>query len=116
MGYYTNYTIEVKTIDDHTMVSSEQMNSIAELVRTTSGYQSFHAMGNFITGDDAIKWYKWLAHITEISQTYPQLVFVVRGAGEEHGDNWIAFLENGVGVTGNATLVFPTKEQCIPIR
>jgi hypothetical protein len=88
MGYYTNYELVAMRgeVDD---------NFITEL-RALTGYDEFFgyaSTGEFYVND--VKWYKYNEHMIEISQRYPNLVFRLRGNGEEAGDIWQTFYKNG---------------------
>lgn len=69
-----------------------------------------------LIGGDSMKWYQWEEDLTALSKTYPGLLFVLEGRGEESYDIWKAWARNGKLVRVNARIVFdePDLEVVVP--
>lgn len=86
MGYYT--TFEVAVIEGHLD------GDIVDILRKETSYTFQHATGNVVYANH-IKWYTQWDDMMSISRRYPDVVFRVRGDGEESGDAWQTFYKNG---------------------
>lgn len=88
MGYYTDFDI------------SGNSEEIAEAIEETSGYFGWY--------DRRInaKWYDWQNHCLKVSERFPEEIVVVEGVGEEHGDMWKAYFNNGKMQIANAVITY----------
>lgn len=91
MGYRTRFEI---SIQDGVKEFDEYINEIEQL----SGYQY-----NFLK--DGAKWYQCEHDMRIISANNPNVLFTVKGEGEESGDIWAAYFRNGLCQTENAKIV-----------
>ena len=108
MGYYTHYTLEivgdalteVKGIDSEGKPGSVfvplDSSKITDEVLALSGYSSF----------SEIKWYDHETHMRQISRKYKDLLFILRGEGEESGDLWVKYFKNGKMQTARARVEY----------
>ena len=81
MGYYTTHKLEIISGNDNV---TDYCQEIGEL----SGYGD----GLF---DDEVKWYDHEKHMREYSSKYPSTLFLLSGIGEESGDCWREYYQNG---------------------
>jgi len=89
MGYYTRY--ELTTSDygkAHTCPTcgSKGVVNHMDLISKELDYNPFY---------DACKWYSWKEDMLKYSKQYPDVLFTLHGEGEETGDIWKAYIQNG---------------------
>ena len=94
MGYYTRYRLEI----------SEEQDGLAEDFPQTYGEGFFTELISH--GSDDIKWYEHDSDMRLISEQYPDILFTLYGEGEEPGDLWIKYYQNGKCQTENAKITF----------
>ena len=80
MGYYTKFELEVANGDDHKTDYEQE-------IRELSDYEYLF--------DDVVKWYNFEEDIRAYSKNHPNTVFELSGEGEESGDLWKAYFQNG---------------------
>jgi hypothetical protein len=89
MGYYTSYSLKVyegeRTIQE----------ILAELIETGEFEYLDYALDEDGDSLEPCKWYDHEADLIEISKRYPDIVFVLKGEGEEPGDLWYKYFKNG---------------------
>jgi hypothetical protein len=56
--------------------------------------------------EDETKWYEHEEHMRKISLQYPDVIFELRGEGEESGDIWVKYFVNGKMQLCAAKIVF----------
>lgn len=98
MGYYTHFKLVTDPeywLNDRTVEDMDYINEI------TGGY--FSAC---IIGMESGKWYDHEEHFIEISKQYPDVLFELRGSGEENGDIWVEYFKNGECKTTRAIIRF----------
>jgi hypothetical protein len=83
MGYYTRY--EISATPEFTDEMEELLNDSVEDEVEFEDYQS----------TDDTKWYSHEEHMREFSKNYPEIVFHLTGEGEEAGDIWHKYFQNG---------------------
>ncbi|EKT4500965.1 hypothetical protein JE943_000947 [Flavobacterium psychrophilum] len=91
MGYYTRHKLTI--IDGEDNINYEQ-----EIADSTTDYSSLF--------DDSIKWYDCEKDMKEYSKNHPNVVFCINGEGEESGDIWKAYFQNGKMFKTEAKLMF----------
>jgi hypothetical protein len=85
MGYYTRFDLKIS--DRHYEIMSELLdNSVRDLEYI------FDEDGECV---DERKWYEHETDMKFISTFYPDVVFTLRGEGEESGDFWFKYFKNG---------------------
>jgi hypothetical protein len=84
MGYYTKHTLDI--IGGHYDI----LNDIIE-----SDMDTFYGLDTDGSTLDSVKWYSHEEDMKRVSLKYPDLVFKLRGEGEEAGDMWIHYYKNG---------------------
>ena len=90
MGYYTRHELTIEN-DDYTVDHEKEISEI-------SGY------GNWF--DDSIKWYSFEDDMRKYSKLHPKLTFIIDGEGEESGDIWKAYFQNGKMFKTKAIMTF----------
>ena len=91
MGYYTRYELEI--------VSGNDGSTNYELeISNTTNY-------DYLFGD-SIKWYDHEEDMKKYSIGHPNVLFRLTGEGEDSGDIWMAYYQNGKMFKTKAKLVF----------
>lgn len=106
MGYYTNFSIDIKTAITRAEAKdiAEAINrAICPLIKSEddwlfslddySGIEDDENATWEITPYDAMKWYDWEEDMKEIAKKYPAIEFRVEGSGEDKDDWWVALLK-----------------------
>ncbi len=57
-------------------------------------------------GSDSLKWYSWDDDVKNFSKLFPKVLFELRGEGEEAGDIWRAYFQNGKCQISKVTMTF----------
>ena len=96
MGYCTRYELKIKgtatkkvtgKLPDGTTATVEvPLGNLQELLVDHLGYDPF-------CGE--CKWYEHDRDMREFSRNYPEVLFILKGAGEESDDLWISYYKNG---------------------
>jgi hypothetical protein len=90
MGYYTRFSLAVYD------KNQEVDDSIFPEFNNKNLYDNDLSIQNLIDDvADSMKWYDHEDDMLEISKLYPDLVFVLDGDGEEAGDVWREFYQDG---------------------
>jgi hypothetical protein len=105
MGYYTDHTITLKQGE----VAHDKKEEIRKALDEISDGYNFENNSDGgeleITLWDA-KWYSHEEDMRELSKKYPDLVFQIKGEGEESGDLWIEYYKNGKMQEAPAKIVY----------
>ena len=105
MGYYTNF--------DLTMHPAQTQEQEREIIRHIISLMDYVEPERVSEGEiewflaDAMKWYDHEEHMVKISKRYPDVIFVLHGEGEEHGDLWNEYYSNGEYERVDAVITFP---------
>ena len=91
MGYYTTHKLSIISENDLD-VDFEQ-----EIEEHTDGCANF---------GDSSKWYDCETDMREYSKKYPSILFLIDGEGEESGDIWKAYFQDGKMLKVKAKIVF----------
>jgi hypothetical protein len=84
MGYYTRFNLSVDDINNDILTKIiEEDEDLIDI---------FDQDGDSF---DEYKWYKHEEDIAKISKKYPDVVFTLKGEGEEAGDIWVKYFKNG---------------------
>lgn len=85
MGYYTEFTLRVRSDDPPAQeVLKAVTNGDYDIPLNSNGHCY-----------DSLKWYEHEEDMRAASRHYPDAVFALRGHGENIGDNWIKYFKNG---------------------
>jgi len=91
MGYYTQHQLTVSEgfVQEH-----------VEQISLISGYSQ-----DLFEGEE-VKWYSHEKDMRAHSLNWPELLFTLKGEGEESGDIWIEYYKNGKMQRCKARVVF----------
>lgn len=92
MGYYTNYELSIK--GDYP----------EEVLKEEIDY--YGTLAEFMGGIEDVKWYSWQKDMAYISEKYPDVLFILKGEGEDYPDIWKAYFKNGKSVVYRAVISF----------
>ena len=106
MGYYTNFSIDIKTAITRAEAKdiTEAINrAICPLIKSEddwlfslddySGIEDDEKATWELIPDDIMKWYDWEKDMKEIAKKYPVIEFRVEGSGEDKDDWWVALFK-----------------------
>lgn len=86
MGYNTRFTLTIlegdKTVDE-IMKENEDFDGLD------------YAIDNNGESIETVKWYNHSEDMIKLSKKYPDIVFSLKGDGEEQGDSWYKYFKNG---------------------
>lgn len=91
MGYYTRHELSIVSGNDY---KTDYEKEITESTQYSSLF------------DDSIKWYDCEKDMKKYSKKHPNVVFCIDGEGEESGDIWKAYFQNGKMFTAKAVITF----------
>ena len=80
MGYYTRHKLEIVEGNDNVTDYEKEISELADY-------------GNCF--DDEIKWYDHQENMVEYSKRHHKVVFKLSGEGEESGDIWTEYYQDG---------------------
>lgn len=106
MGYYTNFSIDIRTA----ITRAEAKDIAAAINQTISPFSKTEDNWLFSLDDysgieddenatwelspyDAMRWYDWEEDMKEIAKKYPAIEFRVEGSGEDKDDWWVALFK-----------------------
>jgi len=95
MGYYTRYSLEV--VKGNT-------DLIAELVEENEN--AAFAIDEYGDSEESCKWYEHDKEMRAFSSKHPSTLFKLSGEGEESGDIWHTYYQNGKAQRCEAKIVF----------
>lgn len=107
MGYYTDFRLSVIAADHAIIPETDQLQTVFKKI---SGYDLEYDL----TVSDA-KWYDHEKDMRALSIRYPLCVWQLDGEGEEQGDVWRKYFQNGQMQNANARVIIqyddfdPTK-------
>ena len=91
MGYYTCYTLKIiKGSEDLIEEFRNQFDS-ARYIKKKIGY----AIDKFGNTNQECKWYSSNEELIKFSLNHPDVLFKLSGEGEESGDIWDLYVQNG---------------------
>lgn len=106
MGYYTNFSIDIKTAITRAEAKdiTEAINrAICPLIKSEddwlfslddySGIEDDEKATWELIPYDMMKWYDWEEDMKEIAKKYPAIEFRVEGSGEDKDDWWVALFK-----------------------
>ena len=105
MGYCTKYDITMYP----RQTDEDELEILREIIAKIEGVDvskiSPGRVGWYF--DDSMKWYDNYDDMIEISKKFPDITFVLEGEGEEAGDLWVKYFNNGEGEECYAEIVYP---------
>lgn len=127
MGYYTNYSLKIyntdgglETDDINCKKDAEEVIQYAEdynkdVVKFIKKIKNNEDCCYGILYEECCKWYDYESELTDLSKSFPNLVFCLTGEGEEQGDVWTQYFYNGNSYQIRPELKWPKvniKEWC----
>lgn len=115
MGYYTRYSLSIIEGDEYkhktefaTTVDGKQVeiivasnSDILKDVKDTLGVEDGHAC----------KWYYHHSNMIDVSEIYPNTVFMLEGRGEDPDDIWRKYYKNGLSQITDAVITFDKYDE-----
>lgn len=109
MGYYTEFELELeRSTDEFPTVASiyDDYKLKYATGETDIDFSGFHyAIDKNGEMRDSCKWYEHDAELSALSTLYPDVMFLLKGEGEENGDMWHLYVKNGKSVLKTAKVV-----------
>jgi hypothetical protein len=91
MGYYTRFELTV-------ISGSDGITDYKKEIETIVDYDYLFS--------DEVKWYDHEKDMKKYSESHPKVLFLLEGEGEEPGDIWKAYFQNGKMFKTKAELRF----------
>ena len=105
MGYYTKFDLTMYPRQDEKK-ELEILREIAAKIYSYSSEEISDSTAEWCLSDH-MKWYDNYDDMIEISKKFPDITFVLEGEGEEAGDLWVKYFNNGEGEECYAEIVYP---------
>ena len=114
MGYYTDYALNVRKIK-----SRVEFEHLCDVLKEEEIIGYVLDDGTYIDSEnyayfnpiDSVKWYDHSDSMCQVSEQFPEMVFMLEGIGEESDDRWREYYQNGKYETCRARVIFedPTE-------
>jgi hypothetical protein len=98
MGYITAYSLSISP-------STADADAIIEDFLDTCEGASY-AINEDGTTEEPCKWYDHETDLKSFSKKYPDVLFILEGEGEESGDIWKLYVQNGKSHRIQAVMTF----------
>ena len=89
MGYYTRFELSAAPVPS----LRSPGDAVTDFVKGSE--EAAHCLLNDGAANDSGKWYEHEEELLEFSKKYPHLIFTLRGEGEEAGDIWAKYFNDG---------------------
>lgn len=110
MGYYTYYRLGVKNEDKVPLERQREASLyLAELFDCNEKEKNLILEADYPFGwisYDSMKWYDWERDMTNVSERFPEIEFILYGEGEERDDTWRAFFKSGKCIYQHAYIYY----------
>jgi hypothetical protein len=97
MGYYTNYSLEVSEL-------TPELDDFFEKETHDCGKRFYSRLLNYKS--EGIKWYDHENDMIELSKKFPDILFILKGEGEDAEDLWVKYFLNGLMQLASARIEF----------
>jgi len=105
MGYYTDFKLDV--LDQAPIGSKTPIEDITKAIDKLDYFRAEGYGESLLNHElDSIKWYDYQDDMKNISSQFPNVLFTLRGEGEENGDIWVAYFKNGKVQQSKAKITF----------
>lgn len=94
MGYETYFQLKIEPDNE------EDLEKFKEEIEKIPGY-------SYIFEGERVTWYDHEKHMREFSKLYPNVLFKLYGEGEEFGDGWYEYYQNGLMQRCEAVITYP---------
>ena len=114
MGYYTDYTLNIKDdINAALLGDTDRLDEIEEFLK--SDKEHYFAGLEFSEGATYcanMKWYDHEDDMKQLSNQFRDILFELEGRGEEDDDRWIKYFLNGKMqvCTARISIIYPEFE------
>jgi hypothetical protein len=115
VGYYTNFTLDwdgsaSETKPCHHCGGTGKL-IVADAVQEFIEHEPF-CYGNIepinANLEDSVKWYDHETDMKRLSERFPDVLFTLKGEGEEAGDVWVKYFKGGKMQTSKAEIKLDT--------
>lgn len=96
MGYYTRFSLGVNADNEDQIIAE---------FRGECDYAE-HCLTETGSTNEPGKWYNHDEDIRKFSKKYPDVLFEMRGEGEEAGDLWVLYAQNGKVHKSRAKVIY----------
>lgn len=112
MGYLTGYNMTVRNINKQQLLKLNELLVHKEIIdyALEQGEMTNTNEASFATRD-FVKWYNYEIDIIEVSQQFPDCVFLLEGDGEDSLDYWREYFKNGEIEYCPGTLTYHEPQQ-----
>lgn len=86
MGYYTNHSLTIQDLGEHT--EKEIFDYLYENEDVFYGLDVYTPSVYYDCSGSDCKWYEHQEDMKELAKKFPTATFVLHGEGEEQGDIW----------------------------
>jgi len=112
MGYYTQYSLEVRNIKKNEVEDLDnELNTrgLINYVFYDKYYDEAYKQLEYSSYEEQ-KWYDCEKDMIEISKKFPDAIFQLSGEGEEWGDLWRRYFANGIVEYCDGQIVYETPK------
>jgi hypothetical protein len=102
MGYYTHHNLSTDSDNYELIEEFREANECARFAIDCSG-----------DCEESCKWYSHEIDLRSFSKLHPEVLFTLKGEGEEAGDIWVEYYKNGLMQRVNAKLVFDEYDESL---
>lgn len=97
MGYYTQFELEIVKGESGVKEECTACNGTGGVTKDliTLLCEKYEDLEYTIQSGESSKWYDHEEDMLKISKLYPDVVFKLSGEGEEPGDIWVKYFQNG---------------------
>lgn len=102
MGYTTQFELQIHEGD----------RTLEDILRENLDFYGID-YAVYIDGEtvDSVKWYSHEADMVNLSMKYSDIVFSLRGRGEEQGDSWFKYFKGGKMQDCQAKITFDAYDE-----
>lgn len=106
MGYYTSYKLDI--IDPEGVHGPNQRRENLDIIDQfrKENDNAAYAIDEEGHCQESCKWYDSEKDLVEFSKKHPKTLFKLRGEGEESGDLWELYVQDGIKQFCKAKVVF----------
>ena len=108
MGYYTSYKLTIHEPSSYVGFITEKV--VIEGFRKASDGANYSLTEDGNTAQST-KWYDHEEDLCRFSRMHPEIVFKLRGDGEESGDQWFLYVKNGKSQRCKAKITFEDYDE-----
>lgn len=112
MGYYTTYSMTVHNVKDKEQFDAlcESLDAYGILRYALDSGSMYEDTAEFCSYNE-VKWYEHEEDMKDISKKFPDMVFQLRGYGEDPEDIWEKYFKYGDCEECIAQVIIPKPER-----